>query len=710
MAASLRGVSVTALMLGMAAPALAQEGGALDPITVVATKTEERAIDALAPVSTLRGPQIDQLMAGRPSELFLGMPGVSFEETARDPATAINIRGMQDFGRVAVVIDGARQNFTKLGHDGAGSFYLEPELLAGVDVVRGPVANVYGSGAIGGVVSFQTKDVADVLKPGERWGVLAHGLAGTNGTGGGQGLASLFAAVRVNPNIDFFVGGTHRATSDYTTGRNGTLPVASGAGPGRQIVNSGATVDTGISKLTLRPADGHEVKFGAILYQADWIHQNIPTAGSPTVRDSNLQNNTFTARWRYHKPEDRWFDFDGSAYFNQVKLDQVKIAPSSNSSYYGPLGNRSGYDIKTTGFDLHNTSRFETGPLRHAVTFGADYFKDDVTNVDPGGFGDGYNPNGKRTVGGAFAQLKSNYATWLEVVGGLRFDSYKLDGTNSTTGLPLTNDGDRLSPKITVGVTPLQWFTVYGSYAEGYRAPSVTETMVSSRHPGTGFSDFLFIPNPNLRPEIGKNKEIGVNIRHDGLFVPGDKLRIKANLYRNDVEDFIESNLFCDGTLGSCASISNWKSQYINVSQARIEGAEFEGNYDAGAWFLGLNAHRIRGTDLTQGDPLNKIPPDMVATTLGVRFWDRKVTASVRWAAYAAKTLADLPTGTAASDATRAYNLVNLYLSYQPTEDLIAGMSIENLLDEYYIRYTDELPSPGLTVKGSLKIRFGQKG
>jgi hemoglobin/transferrin/lactoferrin receptor protein len=88
---------------------------------------------------------------------------VWFRERADSPETAINIRGLQDFGRVAVVVDGARQNFQRSGHNANGTFFLEPELVAGVDVARGPVANIYGSGAIGGVVSFRTKDVEDVL-------------------------------------------------------------------------------------------------------------------------------------------------------------------------------------------------------------------------------------------------------------------------------------------------------------------------------------------------------------------------------------------------------------------------------------------------------------------------------------------------------------------------------------------------------------------
>ena len=115
---------------------------------------------------------------------------------------------MQDFGRVAVLIDGARQNFQRTGHNADGLFYLEPEMLAGVDVVRGPVANIYGSGAIGGVVSFRTKDIEDVVKAGERWGVLITGMVGSNIF---RDMGSMFAGARVHPNVDVFGGIVYRA-------------------------------------------------------------------------------------------------------------------------------------------------------------------------------------------------------------------------------------------------------------------------------------------------------------------------------------------------------------------------------------------------------------------------------------------------------------------------------------------------------------------
>ena len=85
---------------------------------------------------------------------------------------------------------------------------------------------------------------------------------------------------------------------------------------------------------------------------------------------------------------------------------------------------------------------------------------------------------------------------------------------------------------------PTAIVTPYVSYAEGYRAPSITETLVNGPHagatirqlffrcpsgtPGPGAnSTFCFVPNPNLRPEVGKTKEIGFNVKKNDLFAAG---------------------------------------------------------------------------------------------------------------------------------------------------------------------------------------------
>jgi hemoglobin/transferrin/lactoferrin receptor protein len=190
-----------------------------EPTTDVATKTVQPVINTLAAVSVLRQEQIDQSMPARLSDIFNGMPSVWFADRPDDPGSSINVRGLQDFGRVAVLVDGARQDFQRSGHFANGQFYVDPELLAGADVVRGPVANIYGSGAIGGVASFRTKDLDDILLPGEMAAIQSHGMFGTNGS---QWLASTFMGAR-GPQGDIFAGGVYRDSLDYRDGNGDVI-------------------------------------------------------------------------------------------------------------------------------------------------------------------------------------------------------------------------------------------------------------------------------------------------------------------------------------------------------------------------------------------------------------------------------------------------------------------------------------------------------
>jgi hemoglobin/transferrin/lactoferrin receptor protein len=689
--------SAPAICVATVSAAQAQVEQVLDPITVLATRTEEKAIDSLAPVSTVREEQIERIMPSRTSDIFTGMPGVAIQQRADDPATAINIRGLQEFGRVNVVIDGARQNFQRSGHSADGVFYLDPEFISGADVVRGPTANIYGSGAIGGVVSFRTKDVDDILKPGERWGGLLHGMIGSNNF---SWLTSAIAAARIGQNVDVIVGGSFRDVSDYSAGNNGTPPPGyAGPGLGAEVPNSGFEAASGIGKVTLRPAEGHTVRITGLTFNSDY--QSGQPWLSESLFDTNVQQHTVTGGWRYSNPDDKLFDFDSNVYWTRTVQEQVKTCCTS-SPITGVLGSKRTFAIDTTGFDLHNTSRFELGMIRNAITYGVDAFFDEVNVTDPTGTGALFTPNGRRDVAGGFVQWKAEIGSLLEVISAARYDSYKLEGGG------FTSEGDRISPKITVGIKPVTGVTVYGTYAEGFRAPAVTETLVNGTHPPPAL--FFFLPNPTLRPEIGKTIEAGVNLKYDSVFTANDRLRAKLNVFRNDVTDFIELTFIPFTGPGGLCPAPPFCFQYQNIAQARLEGVEFEGTYDAGHWFAGLAASHIEGTNETTGGPLLTIPPTQVTTTLGARFLDRRLELAIRWQHLAAKEANEIP---ATAIPTGSVELIHLYAGYRINEDTLAAVSVENLLDKYYFDYlsaqTSRVPSRGLTVKGSLKIRFSDK-
>jgi outer membrane receptor protein involved in Fe transport len=76
-------------------------------------------------------------------------------------------------------------------------------------------------------------------------------------------------------------------------------------------------------------------------------------------------------------------------------------------------------------------------------------------------------------------------------------------------GESISNSGERISPKTTIGITPIAGLTPYVTYAEGYRAPAVTETFIAGFHPG---SFFYFQTEP--KPQAGGGTQQGGRSQH----------------------------------------------------------------------------------------------------------------------------------------------------------------------------------------------------
>ncbi|WP_353025947.1 TonB-dependent receptor [Mesorhizobium sp. M0991] len=495
----------------------------LDKILIL-SRTGETAIESLASASHVDEEQLERRMATTPNEMLFGVPGVAVQADARRVSSSINIRGLQDFGRVSVIVDGARQNFQRSDHGTQSTFYIDPELIKSIDVIRGPVANTYGSGAIGGVVFFDTKDAQDFLKPDETWAASATGRYETNGEGWST---SATGAYRINENWDVLGNIVYRDFDDYKYGGGDT------------VAGTGFDVLSGLLKTTIRPSENSELKLGWIGSNDGWTE----TSGSAPVNDADLKANTFTARYNITDEDKSWLDLHINASYNKTKLDlttlvaQNRFDPVTGLPVVLPAGSKSTFDIGTSGIDIWNTSRFETVGIAHELTYGGDWVADDVETGGTAGGDSFYTPSGDRNVSGAYVQDKLTW-DWLEVIAGLRYDSYKLDSDVGETS------GNRLSPRITVGISPFETASLsglqfYGTYAEGYRSPSLSETLISGNHPA-GVS-FPFLPNPNLKPETGKTVEFGVNYSTNGVIQADDALRLKAAYFNNNVDDYIEA-------------------------------------------------------------------------------------------------------------------------------------------------------------------------
>lgn len=663
----------------------------LDKILVV-SRTGESAIKSLASASHVDKEQLERRMATTPNEMLLGVPGVAVQADARRVSSSINIRGLQDFGRVAVIVDGARQDFQRSDHGTQSTFYIDPELIKSVDVIRGPVANTYGSGAIGGVVFFDTKDATDFLKPEETWAGSVTGRYESNGKGW---TTSATGAYRINENWDALGNIVYRDYGDYKDGGGDT------------VKGSSFDVLSGLLKTSIRPSDNSELKLGWVGSSDSW---NEISGGVP-ANDADLKSNTFTARYNITDDAKSWLDLHINASYNKTNLGlttlipQNRFNPTTGLPVVLPAGSTSTFDVGTSGIDIWNTSRFETAGIDHELTYGGDWVGDNVKTGGTAGGDSFYTPSGKRNISGAYIQDKLTW-DWLEVITGLRYDSYSLKDSSHETS------GDRLSPRITVGVSPFEGPTLaglqfYGTYAEGYRSPSLTETLISGNHPA-GVT-FPFLPNPNLRPETGKTVEFGVNYSANGIVESNDALRLKAAYFHNNVEDYIDGvtlspfNPTSGCPFGPGIPIC---FQYQNFAKAKIHGVELESTYDAGWGYAGLSASVTNGYTISYKGvraDLATLPSSQVTAQLGLRFLQDKLTVGGE-VQYNGK-----PQGNAAA---KNYMLVNAFASYQATENLKVDFRADNIFDVKYANplnatTTSTIYEPGVTLKLAATMRFG---
>ncbi len=727
------------------APSSAEEV-VLDGTMVTTSKVDESAIDALSGASSIGLGQLnEQFNADRVSEILRTIPGVTTQETAGDTATAINIRGLQDFGRVNVLVDGARQNFQRSGHSANGVFYIEPEMIKRVDITRGPTATIYGSGAIGGVAAFETLDADDILREGEYAAVQSKTSYGTNGD---EKLASVSTAVKVG-NFDILGQFNGRWNSNYEDG------------DGNEVPGSNDETNSKLVKLRWRPAAGHQITGSLIDYNSDFTDE-IEGGGSSVNYDSEVNNRQYTLGYTFQSPTNPLIDFSGKIYRNETTLDQTRLT-AGNGNFFSttagpgsvpctsanlaangfngflptwaagscflttgtiPAGSERSFNAETEGFDVFNTSRFKAArDVDIALTYGLDGFRDTVNTRDPLGSGDEFTPSGERNIWGSFVQSKITFFDIVDVIGALRYDSYKLDGNGVNV------EDDHVSPKLTVGITPVPGVTVFGTWAEAFRAPALSETLMTGIHPG--FANFQIRPNPDLKPEVAQNIEGGINLKFDDVLTRGDRFRAKVTAFRNEIEDYIDLVSVDGPTSGfllfqrpgcvapgpSCFPISflpifaDDYVQYQNIANATIEGVELEASYDAGQWFAGIGAHRIRGKDDDTGLGLRTVPADQVTVTVGIRALQEKLVAGARARFVGGQDRYPLdPDDTVrAFQYTHSYNVVDLFAQYEASENTVLNLNIDNVFNETYRQHLDQYNSPGLGARVGLTMRFGAK-
>ncbi|GAB0149398.1 TonB-dependent hemoglobin/transferrin/lactoferrin family receptor [Marichromatium sp. PS1] len=644
----------------------------LPTISVVATGTE-RAVDTLPEsVSVVERDQLERNQPSTVGEVLETLPNVALGGGPRPAGQQLTIRGIGD-SRLLYLIDGVRQNFSR-SH--SARIFVEPELLERVEVLRGPASALWGSGAIGGVVALQTREAADLLRPGQRIGGLVKtGYQDVNDEW--LGAAAVYGAP--TDGLDYLLNLSYREAGDVALGN------------GEDLDHSGYERLSGLGKLNWTP-DG--VNHFGLSLMGGALSGEVPSnaqiaATAEDLLDRDIQQTNLALRYRHASPDQPWFNPSLTLYRNLTDIDETRLHD----------GREDETEIETLGGDLRNQMHFSgEGALAQLVSYGLEWHRDSVEARRDGAPRTSY-PDGEGEVLGLFLQDEIMIGERWTLIPGVRWDRYTRESDDATLE---DHDDSAFSAKLGVDIAVTDWLSLQASYNEAFRAPGVSELYVSGTHFSCGRGcQNLFVPNPDLEPEKAHNKEIGIRLHRDDLFAPGDHARFQARAFRNDVDDFIDQIVQFVFYPVPGNPQRGGVTSFRNVDSARLEGFELEAGYDAGRWFANAFFARTRGEDKTSGEPLSSVQPDTWQFETGLRLPEQRV--ELGWRARFVAEQDRVPVDGTPAD---AYQLHDLWLTWRPHRDLTLDLGIDNLFDEDYLPYLSALEGPGRNLKATLSYRF----
>lgn len=340
--------------------------------------------------------------------------------------------------------------------------------------------------------------------------------------------------------------------------------------------------------------------------------------------------------------------------------------------------------LTTRGINLRNSSE-----LSHiSFVYGVDYMRDKIrtergmNDKDAKFRAEPYNANSNTTGVYLIAHIPL-FGEKLLVSPSVRYDHY------DTSSKTVKYKDNHLSPATKLTWIVTNWLDFTAKYNEAFRAPSMQERFVSGAHFGAsiiGGREEInkFIANPNLRPETAKNKEITANLHFDSLFKQGDKFKIEATYFRNDVKDFINLKIFNDAKTNTNGALLPKNSQYQNITNARLSGIELQAQYQTERLTLFTNYGSTKGKDKDSGEALSNIAASKIGVGVNYALVKDKFTVGATVTHYAAQRRVPKDHGVTYP----SYILTDLRATYAPLKgewkNLRLDFALENLFDRKY--------------------------
>ncbi|MEO0336141.1 MAG: TonB-dependent receptor, partial [Pseudomonadota bacterium] len=512
-------------------------------------------------------------------ELLDLVPGVDGIGGPRKEAQLISIRGFQP-SQVLLLLDGSRQNF-QMSHNAIVP--VRNHLLGRADVIKGGASSRFGSGALGGVISFHTIDANQFLqRPGGRSVQLRNNYS-SNGeanqvsvTGGG------LYGDRKKSGLVFDVTSTKANNIDQVDGN--------------ELSFSGYDDRSVWLKKNFELGNGHQFFVTAEEHRKD---STTPLNPQGPVNDDNNrpadQTETFKSiRGQYRLSRDARFRPEILVYNTQTDMERTLVATGRKDTRF----------VETSGLSFHSTYDLirGDGKVKWDLQPGVELFRDSSLGDRDGG-DLGLFPDGVQNSQGYYLQSQLSYDDWIWVQTGLRYDQVGF----SSSSLDESRAANEASPEIELGfqVTENVGFSL--SYEEGFSAPGVRQMFPDGVHfvmgedPITGQPLFnSFIPNVDLQPEDSQTVEAKMFL--DWEVSGQDEGSLRTSVYRSEVRNYIDQDFTFNTT------------QFVNRDLVELQGLEIELAQSLGSTNIINGFSRVRAERTFERLPLGTAPADQLST------------------------------------------------------------------------------------------------
>ena len=689
----------------------AEDENDTETLTVVATRTENSADEVPATVSVITEEEIDRKLARTIQDLVRYEPGVSVGGTgSRFGLDGFTIRGIGG-NRVLTTVDGISlpDEFEFGPFLNSDRDYVDIDLVDRVEIVRGPVSALYGSDALGGVVSFVSKTPADLIKVAEDWGRSTKlGYLSASGT-----LQASAKIAKQLEGLSFLAGATQSNGSERET--QGLEDVL---GHDRTEANPQSwTTTSGLIKFQM--LDGSQQSLtGDLEVYSSAVDTKVLSAAGTTVmgtvtdkRDAeDTRDRTRLVLGYQNTQQSRLFSNLSVQLFRQTSATEQLTFESQTSLSLGTLSRTRSSRFQQTshGLSLHAERAGIGARVSHRIAYGAEF----VTTFSEG-LNDGRTyspvhgiihspfsvlptrgfPNTEVRETGVYVQDEIRFPDLrMTVVPSVRWDSFSAtpepdsvyrDG-NPGQPEPVPFSDSEITTRLGLTYDASESCMLFAYFAQGFRAPSYADVNV-------GFTNFALgyktIPSPNLKSETSTGTEFGARYGNETMHL---SLSGYINRYSKFISTLALAPRFLP-TRGLDPADGLLTFQSINLGDVSISGLESRGTLNLNdRWAARFSFARAYG-EVSGGKnpaPLSSVDPATLVLGLeaNVAGWSGELIATI----VAAKDESRIDPSDL-RPATDDYRVVDLLVSRVFGERMTVHFGVFNLLNETYLRWADTL-------------------